>query len=472
MKIKFSKNFWWGTATSGPQSEGSFNKQNINIMEEWYRTSPNDFHNFIGPYTASNVYYQYKEDVEMMSNLKLNSFRTSIQRTRLIKNLHTNEVDDDAVKFYRDYFSKLKSKNIITIVNLFHFDMPKIFQDIGGFENEYVIEKYKEYAELCFEIFGDIVDYWCTFNEPVVPIEACYLYQWYYPKIVDFKRAIQAAYGTILAHSKAVESFRKIFKNDKNKKICIILNLTPTYPKDGKTFTKEDKESAEIRDMFFNKVFLDPVVGKGFPKKIIELLKEHDLLPKYKINDINIIKNNRIDFLGVNYYQPARVQKRESKYLYKYLMPEYWFEYFDWKNKRVNPYRGWEIYPKTIYDIGMLIKNEYGNIPWFISENGMGVEGEIKYKNDSMINDDYRIDFIKEHLYWLNKAIENGSNCFGYHLWTFIDCWSWANSYKNRYGLVELDLITQKRTIKKSGWWLKSIIENGNEIEIDDNLIK
>ena len=91
----------------------------------------------------------------------------------------------------------------------------------------------------------------------------------------------------------------------------------------------------------------------------------------------------------------------------------------------------------------------------------MGVEGEEAYINsDGVIEDDYRIEFIKEHLKWLHKAIEEGSNCLGYHMWTFIDCWSWTNAYKNRYGLVALDLKTQKRTIKKSGKWFKELSQN------------
>ena len=126
-----------------------------------------------------------------------------------------------------------------------------------------------------------------------------------------------------------------------------------------------------------------------------------------------------------------------------------------------NSYRGWEIYPKAIYDIATNIRENLGNIPWYISENGMGVEGEEKYRNaQGFIEDDYRIDFIKEHLTWLHKGIEEGANCFGYHLWTPIDCWSWSNAYKNRYGYIALDLATQEKTIKKSGYWINEVAKN------------
>ena len=170
-----------------------------------------------------------------------------------------------------------------------------------------------------------------------------------------------------------------------------------------------------------------------------------------------------MDYLGVNYYHPARAKARETQ-LDPSLgwLPEKHFEDYEWPEARINPHRGWEIYPQAIYDIAINIRDNYGNIPWYISENGMGVEGEAKFRNaDGVIDDDYRIDFIKEHLQWLHKGIEEGANCFGYHLWTPIDCWSWMNAYKNRYGLIAVDdLATQKKTIKKSGMWYKKLSEN------------
>lgn len=108
----------------------------------------------------------------------------------------------------------------------------------------------------------------------------------------------------------------------------------------------------------------------------------------------------------------------------------------------------------------MMIKNEYGNIDWILSENGMGAEDELRFKQDGYIHDDYRIDFYEEHLTYLHKAISEGANCHGFLAWIFIDCWSWLNKYKNRYGFVELDKETQERTIKKSGYWLKEVSEN------------
>lgn len=118
----------------------------------------------------------------------------------------------------------------------------------------------------------------------------------------------------------------------------------------------------------------------------------------------------------------------------------------------------------------MIVKEEYGNIPWFISENGMGVENEARFIDENGVIDDvYRIEFYEEHLRWLHKAIEEGSHCFGYHAWTAFDCWSWNNAYKNRYGFISIDLETQKRTIKSSGRWYRKVSDNnGFEVEIEE----
>ena len=107
-----------------------------------------------------------------------------------------------------------------------------------------------------------------------------------------------------------------------------------------------------------------------------------------------------------------------------------------------------------------MIKEKYNNILWFVSENGIGIEGEEKFIENGMVQDQYRIDFLKEHLRHLHRGMEEGSNCLGYHMWTFIDCWSWINAYKNRYGFYRLDYDTQERTVKKSGLWFRDVIDN------------
>ncbi len=454
--MKINNNFMFGTASSGPQSEGDFDKVNENIFDYWYKKDPKAFFNEVGPDVASDVYHQYEEDIKLMKEMGFTTFRTSIQWSRLIEDFDTVTVNEKAYQFYRHYFETLIESGITPYVNLYHFDMPIELQDRGGLHNKEVIYLYVKYAKKCFELFGDIIKYWFTFNEPIVPIEACYLYEFHYPLLVDSKLAVQATYNTILANALAIAEYRKL---NLDGEIGIILNLTPSYPRSN---SEEDLKAANIADLFFNRSFLDPAVKGEIPKELIEIIKEHNLLPEYNKDELEIIKANTIDYLGVNYYQPRRIKASTLEYKEgDMLMPEHFCENYEMPGRRMNPYRGWEIYPEGVYDIAINIRENYNNIKWFVSENGMGVENEERFMDEvGFISDDYRIEFIKEHLENLFKGINEGCNCVGYHLWTFVDNWSWANAYKNRYGYVSLDLKTRKRTIKKSGLWIKEVINN------------
>ncbi|MGL4336534.1 MAG: glycoside hydrolase family 1 protein [Turicibacter sp.] len=458
LKYEFPKEFWWGSATSGPQSEGSANidGKGKSIWDYWFEIEPEVFHHQVGPQNTSTFYQNYKEDIKLLKETGHNSFRTSIQWSRLIPD-GIGEVNPKAYAFYSDLINELIKHEITPIINLFHFDMPMCMQEIGGWENRDVVEAYARYAKKCFELFGDRVKYWMTFNEPIVPVEAGYLYQQHYPKVVDGKRAIQVAFNTMLSSAKAIAEY-KALKQDGE--IGIILNLTPSYPRSLEN--PEDVKAAHIADLFFNRSFLDPSIKGEYPQDLIDMLKEHDVLPFYELEDLEIIKQNTVDYLGVNYYQPRRIKEKETVQTFDVFMPEMFFDYYEMPGRKMNPYRGWEIYEKGIYDICLNIRDQYDNIPFYISENGMGVEGEEKYiDTNGVVCDDYRIEFIQNHLIWLHQGIAEGANCKGYHLWTFIDCWSWANAYKNRYGLISLNLETQKRTIKKSGQWYKQIAEEG-----------
>ncbi|MGY3776605.1 glycoside hydrolase family 1 protein [Helcococcus sueciensis] len=454
--IQFPKNFYWGSATSATQSEGAAHKdgKGESIWDLWYRKEPYKFYNKIGPEDTTKIYENYKEDVKLLKQTGHNSFRTSISWARLIPE-GNGEINQKAVDFYRNYFSSIKKEGITLFVNLFHFDMPSSLQEIGGWTNKDVVEYYANYADKAFELFGDIVDRWFTFNEPIVHVEEQYLNQNHYPMEVDPKKAVQSAFNSQLASAKAIEKFRK---HNLDSKIGIVLNLTPAYPRSQ---NPSDLKAARIADLFQCKSFLDPSIHGGYPKELVEIISKYNLMPEYNDEELDIIKNNRIDFLGVNYYQPLRV--KENPYEMKsdaIVMPEYFFTPYIMPGRRINKYRGWEIYPDAVYDIAINIRDNYNNIEWLMTENGMGVEDELRFKENGQIQDDYRIEFIKEHLEFLHKGIEAGSNCVGYHLWTFIDCWSWLNAYKNRYGLVELDLETQERTIKKSGNWFKELSKN------------
>ena len=453
--IKFPEGFLWGSSTSGPQSEGRVDGdgKGDSIWDYWHNIEPYKFREEVGPEKTSTFYENYVSDIELLKATGHSVFRTSIQWSRLLPQ-GTGDINPEAVLFYRDVFKRIKAQGIQLMVNLYHFDMPMTLQELGGWESLEVVEAYEAYARTCFELFDEFVDVWMTFNEPIVHVECGYLNQHHYPMKVDAKAAVQVAYYTQLASSLAVKAMREV---NPDKKIGIILNLTPAYPRSDHP---GDLKAAENADLLQIRSFLDPSVKGEYPERLVEILDEVDLLPVVREEELAIIRENTVDILGVNYYQPLRV--KAPQYAWNPASPilqDYFFEAFDMPGKKMNPHRGWEIYEEGVYDIGVRIKEEYGNIEWILTENGMGVEGEEKFRENGMIQDDYRIEYIKGHLAALHRAIEEGANCKGYMLWTFIDCWSWLNAYKNRYGLVELNLESGERTIKKSGHWYKELSE-------------
>lgn len=458
MQYRFPDTFWWGSASSAPQAEGASLQggKAPTIWDHWFAIEPHRFHQQVGPADTSTFYQHFRDDIALMAQIGHNSFRTSISWARLLPE-GRGEPNPEAVRFYHAMLDELLARGITPFINLFHFDMPMVMQEKGGWESREVVDAFAEFAATCFQLFGGKVKHWFTFNEPIVPVEGGYLYDFHYPNVVDFRRAARVAYHTMLAHAKAVQAYRG---QGQDGQIGIILNLTPSYPRSQHP---ADLKAANIADLFFNRSFLDPAVRGEFPSELVALLREYDQLPPCEPGDRELLAAGKVDLLGVNYYQPRRVKARSNAVNpASPFMPEWFFDYYEMPGRKMNPHRGWEIYEKGIYDILTNLRDHYGNIPCFISENGMGVEGEEKFLGeDGQIQDDYRIAFVSDHLRWVHKGIGEGCQCLGYHLWTFIDNWSWSNAYKNRYGFIRLDLESGERRIKKSGEWFADVSRRG-----------
>lgn len=458
--VTFPKDFVWGAATSGPQTEGNFHKQHQNVFDYWFATDPAAFDSGVGPDLASNFYNDYENDLALMAQAGIKGVRTSIQWTRLIDDFETGSLNPDGVAFYNHVIDAMLAHHIKPYINLHHFDLPvALYDQYGGWESKHVVDLFVKFAEQCFKLFGDRVDDWFTFNEPKVVVDGQYLYGWHYPCLKDGPKAVQVAYNMNLASAKAIASFRKICP-DETKKIGIILNLTPAYASSDEP---ADVAAAEFAELWSNNLFLDPAVLGHFPEKLVETLAHDGVLWDATPEELAVIASNPVDYLGVNYYHPFRVARPDisPKSLQPWL-PDIYFKEYAMPGRVMNVDRGWEIYPQAMTDIAANIRDNYHNIPWFISENGMGVAGEERFMVDGIVQDDYRIDFMKEHLSALAKGIAAGSNCRGYFVWTAIDCWSWNHAYHNRYGLIRDDIHTQTKTLKKSAGWFKQLSERGS----------
>ncbi|MFB9769048.1 glycoside hydrolase family 1 protein [Lactiplantibacillus modestisalitolerans] len=448
----FPSTFMWGAATSGPQTEGNFHKPHQNVFDYWYATDPAAFDAGVGPDTASNFYNDYEHDLELMAQAGIKGLRTSIQWTRLIADFETGEVDPDGAAFYNRVIDAMLAHGIRPYLNLHHFDLPvELYQQYGGWESKHVVDLFVKFATQCFKLFGDRVDDWYTFNEPKVVVDGQYLYGWHYPCLTDGPKAVQVAYNMNLASAKAIAAFRQLYP-ETTKQIGIILNLTPAY---AASTDPADQAAARFAELWSNNLFLDPAVRGHFPAELVATLKQDEVLWDATAAELAIIAANPVDVLGVNYYHPVRVQRPDvsPKSLQPWL-PDIYFKEYAMPGRVMNVDRGWEIYPQALTDIADNLRLNYHNIPWFVSENGMGVAGEERFLNGvGVVQDDYRIAFMKDHLEALAKGMAAGSDCRGYFVWSGIDCWSWNHAYHNRYGLIRNDIHTQTKTLKKSAAW-------------------
>ncbi|AKX34278.1 6-phospho-beta-glucosidase [Spiroplasma litorale] len=449
--LKFKKNFQIGASMSALQTEGKgITKIGDLAFDKYYSESPELFFDKVGPSITCDITRNYKNDIKMFKEIGFDSLRTGFSWARLFPD--GENLNKDAVDFYHSYINEYKKNNIKLFMTLFHFDMPLWAHEKGGWSSREVIDKFVNYCEFVFKEFNDEVDYYVTFNEPLVPVYEGYLNDKHYPAINDPKQAVNQAYGIFLAHSKVLLSYRTF---NLKAPIGVVFNWNYTYSFSNK---EEDIQAAKVYDAYVNRGPLNIMYNGNISQILVDTLKQYNMLPEYTKEEIEIVKKTKVDFLGINYYFPCRVKLKPNN-KNRWIMDNYIIQIPE--NAKINPHRGWEIFPEALYEIGMEIKEKYNNIPWYIAENGMGVESEDKYRDkDGVINDDYRIEFLNNHLTQIKRAIDNGSNCFGYHIWAALDCWSFRNAFKNRYGLIEVDLTNQSRKFKKSAYWYKELINN------------
>ncbi len=476
LEVKIPEDFFIGAAASAWQTEGWSGKKEFqdSYLDLWYKNNKNVWHNGYGPGVATDFYNRYKEDIGIMAKIGLTHYRTSINWSRFLIDYEEAIIDEEYAAYIDKVIDELLEKQVEPMICLEHYEVPAyLFEKYGGWNSKHVVELFVKYAEKVLDRYGHKVKHWFTFNEPIVVQTRVYLDAIRYPFEQNTKKWMQWNFHKALATAKVVELFKQKGLKEKNgAKMGVILNPEVTY---ARSSAPHDQQAAKIYDLFFNRIFLDPSIKGEYPQELFDLMTKHEIAFEYTQEDLSIIRQNTVDYVGINLYYPHRVKARTTVWNESTpFHPSYYYEMFDMPGKKMNPFRGWEIYPKIMYDMAIRMKEEYGNIEWFIAENGMGVEQEWRYKNeDGSIQDDYRIEFIAEHMKWLLKAVEEGSNCKGYMLWAFTDNVSPMNAFKNRYGLVEINLEDNRnRQMKKSAFWYQSIIAKRTLEAADDDLIK
>ncbi|MCI1665017.1 MAG: glycoside hydrolase family 1 protein [Atopobiaceae bacterium] len=457
-ELKLPKDFFFGAAMSGPQTEGAWRSGGKleNLWDTWSNEAIDDFHDCVGSYAGNDFTKRHDEDFKLLRSMGLDTMRTSIQWSRFLD--ENGDVNPEGEAYYHKLFSDAHDAGLEVFVNLYHFDMPTYLFRRGGWENREVVEAYANYAAKAFRAFGKEIRCWFTFNEPIVEPEQRYTAGIWYPFIKNYNRARAVQYNISIAHSLAVREYRVakaagLMMDDS--RIGLINCFTPPYTKEDPS--PADLEAVRMTDGVSNRWWLDIVTKGELPSDVVETLAERGCELPVRPGDDAILREGVVDWLGFNYYHPERVQAPAHD-VDEAGCPVFADPYV-WPDAVMNESRGWEIYPKGIYDFGMKLAADYPDLDWFVSENGIGIEGERAFKNsDGQIQDDYRIDFVRQHLAWVARAIQEGARCRGYHYWAVIDNWSWNNAFKNRYGFVEVDMQDgYARRPKKSASWLKQV---------------
>ena len=461
--MPLNKGFLWGGATASYQCEGAWNVDD-KTESMWDRYLQEG--NYETGDVASDHYHRYEEDIRMMAEGGHNSYRLSLSWPRIIKN-REGEVNLKGIKFYRSLLGCCKKYGITPFVTIYHWDLPQYWEDLGGWLNEETCYAYAHYAKVCFENFGDLVEYWTTFNEPKWFTASGYLVGNYPPGHNSVQEMITAAYHVMYASALGVREFKK--GNYKG-----IIGIVHSFsPVNGVDDTLKTKIAMRYADNYSNNWILDTAAKGEIPFDLLCVLSQKYDLSFIQDEHLPIIKENTVQFLGLNYYSHTLVKpykegettfivnnkgktnKGKSKVIIKG-----WFE-----QVMDNPnaiYTEWdtEIYPQGLEKGLIEAYNKY-NLPIFITENGVGVREDVTVDR---VHDDYRISFMNDHINSIMNAVDKGVDVRGYYAWSPFDLYSWKNGVEKRYGLVAIDFENNLvRKPKDSYYWYKEIIQSNGE---------
>lgn len=473
-KKPFPKDFLWGAASAAYQIEGAWNEdgKGPSIWDTFSQTPGNTYKNTTGN-IAIDHYHRYKEDVKLMAELGLKAYRFSVSWPRIYPKGY-GEVNEKGLEFYDRLIDELLKYNIEPVLTIYHWDLPQALQDeYGGWESRRIIEDFKNYAITLFKRYGDRVKYWVTLNEQNIFIGHGYESALHPPKVQDRKRMYNANHIANLANAAVINEFRKYVPDGK---IGPSFAYMPYYPVDTKP---ENVLAADDANDFHNYFWMDVYVHGRYPQRAWRYLEENGLTPDIQEGDFELLAKGKPDFMGINYYQTATVAYNPLDGVQMNYAINNTGEKGTTPEKGIpglyrivdNPFTDktdwdWTIDPTGLRIAITRITSRY-NLPVLITENGLGAFDTVE---NGRIHDDYRINYLRDHINAIRDAISDGSDVIGYTTWSFSDVLSWLNGYQKRYGFVYIDRdvddnASMERIKKDSFFWYQKVIEtNGKEL--------
>lgn len=448
MEIRFPKGFIWGAATASYQIEGSWNEdgRSPSIWDTFSKTPGKVLHGDTGDIAADH-YHRWQEEIDLIKNLEIPAYRFSFAWPRIIPD-GTGQINNKGLDFYDRLVDGLLDAGIKPFPTLFHWDLPQILEDKGGWPSRQTAYAFADYSAIVVDHFSDRINSWTTINEPWVISMLGYHSGVFAPGIKDLKAASYATHHLHLGHGLAVQAMRAAGKLPLQ--IGITLNLSHVEPAKN---TPEDRHAADLHDVYQNRIFLDPLFYGKYPTEA-----ETELgftFPEGYEKDFSII-TTPTEFLGINNY---------SRNVIKYDFNSEPFHY-----SHINPVGNsysemWEMAPQGMFDLLIRIKRDYPITSILITENGTAIADGVDA--DNRVRDSRRIQFLQDYISAVHQAIQSGVPVNGYFVWSLLDNFEWNLGYSRRFGIVFIDYLDgQKRIIKDSARWYRQVIkENGFKIK-------
>ena len=433
----FPKDFVWGCATSAYQIEGAWNEdgKGESIWDRFSHT-PGRIRTGDTGDVACDHYHRYREDVGIMKELGLKSYRFSISWPRIFPT-GKGAVNPKGLDFYSRLVDELLAAGIVPLPTMFHWELPQALEDEGGWANRDTAGYFADYCATVADRLGDRVKTWLVFNEPWIFTIAGYLAGILAPGIKNPDLALRTTHVVNIAQGLAVRAMRATGKVEA---ISSAFSMPWACPASD---SEQDRAAAERWHGFSNVWFLEPPLNGRYPDVYVGGLEPERL--GMQAGDMEIIRTP-LDFIGINLYSRDVIAADESdRNLGVRRVTVTGAEQTDF---------GWEVYPESIYRTIMRIWNDY-RLPIYITENGCACnDGPV----DGAVNDDRRISFLQRYIAQVARAIAEGADVRGYYHWTLTDNFEWAEGFSKRFGLVHVDFETQRRTVKKSGHWYRDVI--------------
>ncbi len=390
--------------------------------------------------TACDFYRRYGEDVRLMRELGLTAFRFSISWSRVLPE-GRGRVNRRGLDFYERLVDALLEQGIQPFVTLFHWDLPAALDDRGGWLNPDIAGWFAQYAQVLFRALDDRVETWTTLNEPWVVADGGYLRGKLAPGHESLFEAPIASHNLLRAHAEGVRAYRAVGRHA----IGLVVNLEPKYPASQEP---EDLAATARADAYMNRQYLDPVFLGRYPEQLPDIFGE--AWPDFPPGEIEAIRE-KIDFLGVNYYTRSVTRDDPSARPVRACPVR--------QKRHTHTQTNWEVYPPGLTDTLLRLRERYGGVPLYVTENGAAFYDPPTAEGGTL-EDPLRVDYLKRHLREARRAMELGIDLRGYFVWSLLDNFEWNHGYSKRFGIVHVDYETQRRTPKASARFYADVIRS------------